>query len=85
VTAVPTPPVLLRYAARLPWAPVFGRRCRARLHRADSDGTGFWGRCELRARHKGRHALERGMVVLRWGVVVDLEGADCHPVYEEPA
>lgn len=47
----------------LPWAPLFGRRCRARK---EPNESGFWGRCELAAGHAGDHALERGMDTPRW-------------------
>lgn len=58
----------------LPWAPPLGGRCRARLSRVDSPD--YFGRCELR-RHWGTvdHALERGMVVLRWSSTTRLESA----------
>ena len=49
----------------MPWAPVIGRRCRARL--AETDSPDYWGRCELRPHGSDTgHALERGMVILRW-------------------
>ena len=53
-------------AGRLPWQrPMRGRRCAARLTRAQSPTR--WGRCELRAGHEGEaHALDYGMSVLRW-------------------
>lgn len=50
----------------LPWARVFGRRCRARL--TAEQCPVHWGRCELVRPHPGEdHALDYGMSVLRWG------------------
>jgi hypothetical protein len=46
----------------LPWAPAWPwLRCRAR----GGDGC-YYGRCDLRRGHDGAHALERGMLVLRF-------------------
>lgn len=56
-------------AEELPWARLFdfNRRCPSRLHRVDSPT--YYGRCELKRGHPGaNHALERGMVVVRWAV-----------------
>lgn len=53
----------------LPWSRPFGRRCPVRLHRHDTDGP-YHGRCDLARGHEGPHALERGMVVVRFGVTV---------------
>lgn len=47
----------------LPWAAWVFTQCRARKERNPS---GFWGRCELKYKHKGDHALERGNYILRW-------------------
>lgn len=47
----------------LPWQTMFGKRCKAR--KAPTRG-GFYGRCEL-APHWGiDHALERGLILVRW-------------------
>ena len=55
--------------ARLPWAPTFGRRCRARLSR-DEAIHGYHGRCELVRGHEllgvEDHALERAFDTPRW-------------------
>ena len=62
----------------LPWAfavpPFFGRRCKARLTPND---TGYHGRCEL-IKHSKKlpHALERGMIWVRW--------TDSPITFEEP-
>lgn len=46
------------------WAGVWNwRKCRARK---EPNSSGYWGRCELKKNHDGDHALERGMIVLRW-------------------
>jgi hypothetical protein len=50
--------------ARLPWARVWTRRCRAR--REPRNSYDYHGRCELVPRHDGEHALERGMEICRW-------------------
>lgn len=63
----------------LPWALGFRRRCRARLT-ADDDTTpnAFYGRCELVRGHADdgviEHALERGMVVVRWQATMRWDG-----------
>lgn len=45
----------------LPWAGLFQRRCKSRF------GTKWYrGSCELRPRHAGDHAAERGMEWVRW-------------------
>lgn len=55
------------YQTDLPWAPLLGRRCRARRETRASEGRDqHFGRCELRAGHAGDHALERGMDTPRW-------------------
>lgn len=47
------------------WAKPFRRRCRARLSR-DTAET-YWGRCDLAPHARSvDHALERGMIVVRW-------------------
>ncbi len=53
-----------RLQADLPWAPIWPwKRCRASV---EPNPTGYWGRCDLQARHDGDHALERGMDTPRW-------------------
>lgn len=49
----------------LPWASSFTRSCRAVI---PPDNLRYWGRCELRTAHQGDHALERGMVWVRWSI-----------------
>ncbi len=48
----------------LPWQNLWQRRCRA--FRERRPGEPYWGRCELRRRHEGDHALERGFDTPRW-------------------
>lgn len=48
---------------RWPW-----QRCRAV---AEPNDSGYFGRCELKKRHVGDHALERGMDLPRWSIPVD--------------
>jgi hypothetical protein len=61
----------------LPWVKGMQRSCSARLGRSDSPD--LYGRCELRRGHTEDHALDRGMVVVRWASPVSyLEGTDLH-------
>lgn len=49
----------------LPWAKWPWRRCRA--VREPRPGESYYaGRCDLTRRHRGDHALERGMDTPRW-------------------
>jgi hypothetical protein len=63
--------VIPRTADGLPYAwgiwPLGTRRCPARL---EPNSGGYWGRCDL-ARHPEdtEHALERGMLTIRWAVL----------------
>ena len=60
----------LRYALA-PW-PFGPPRCRAVL---PPNEEAYWGRCELEAHPDGTdHALERGMVIVRWSTVTRWEG-----------
>jgi hypothetical protein len=59
----------LPYAA-LPW-PLGHARCRAVLTRTDGE---YWGRCDLEEHPRDTdHALERGMVIVRWSTEVRWE------------
>lgn len=56
----------------LPWSKPLRRRCRARLLRTDA--RDYYGRCELIADHHPLdHALERGMLTVRWRVETRVE------------
>jgi hypothetical protein len=66
VTAAPVTADGLPYVT-WPWQ----RRCPARLSR---NPGGYWGRCDLRAHPEGTwHALERGMLTIRWDVLLRAE------------
>lgn len=64
----------------LPWAKLFQRRCPARLQRWHGGRVmarpeEYYGRCDLRRGHPEReHALERGMIIVRWHTEVRWEG-----------
>lgn len=47
-----------------PWARPWQRTCTA--VREQRDGAIYWGRCELVRNHRGDHALDRGVDVVRW-------------------
>jgi hypothetical protein len=49
-----------------PWQ----QRCSARLTRTDGE---YWGRCDLRTHPQYDHALERGMVIVRWSTEIRWE------------
>jgi hypothetical protein len=54
-----------------PW-PLGHARCRAVL---EPNPEGYWGRCDLEAHPDGTdHALERGMIVVRWSTARRWEG-----------
>lgn len=56
----------------LPYARPFRRRCHDRL---GPNPGGYWGRCELEPHPDGtEHALERGMLIIRWGTLLRAEG-----------
>lgn len=58
-------------ARYLPWSKIFRYRCRAVIEPND---TGYWGRCELARGHAPiDHALERGLVIVRWETEPRLE------------
>jgi hypothetical protein len=55
----------------LPYARPLRRRCRARL---EPNPGGYWGRCELSPHEEGTwHALERGMLTVRWASLLRAE------------
>ena len=60
---------------KLDWAKPFGRRCKAVL--APEETRDYYGRCDLQP-HRGKteHALERGLVTLRWTSAQHLEFND---------
>ena len=66
---------LYEFTDDLPWGRFLHRHCRARL--APGADHRFWGRCEL-APHSTDidHALERGMVIVRWSAESRLEHTD---------
>lgn len=58
---------LSRLWSKWPW-----NRCRARLEKKDASivNSSYYGRCELKRHSFIDHALERGMITVRWSTHV---------------
>jgi hypothetical protein len=65
----------MKHMFPLPWAKPFRKRCQARMAPAPLDP--YYGQCELQP-HDGNtdHAMERGMVIVRFQIHSWWEGAD---------
>lgn len=56
----------------LPWAGSIFTQCTARMEKGHP--SGYWGRCELKKKHECDHALDRGMVSIRWSTNLTRHG-----------